>query len=102
MTGEQREGGEEVFSVSPAAHLHHGGSADFLPRGNQQHGVGGPGEVRAAEADRDRGVRLGVVSGSAVFWTRSVEVCWRWVGGWVGWRGGTNGAQSEPGCSSVS
>ncbi|XP_040049570.1 mitogen-activated protein kinase 13 isoform X1 [Gasterosteus aculeatus] len=62
VTALQAEGGELVSQVSPYP-LDDGGSGAFLPRGNQQHGVGGAGEVHPPQADRDRGVRLGVVIG---------------------------------------
>lgn len=67
VTALQAEGGELVSQVSPYP-LDDGGSGAFLPRGNQQHGVGGAGEVHPPQADRDRGVRLGVVS--VLYFTR--------------------------------
>lgn len=64
-----------VFVASPSR-LHHGDSGTFHPWGNQQHGVGSPGEIHASQTDRDRGVRLGVVS--ALSFNVRCNVCRIW------------------------
>ena len=51
-----------VFLLSSCVEAKHGGADTICPRGDQQHGMGSPGEVYTIETNWDRGIRFRLVS----------------------------------------
>lgn len=63
-----------LVAASPST-TRNGGEGTLLSAGNQQHGVGGPGEIHPTQTDRHRSVWRGVVSDLSCSWGCMKCVC---------------------------